>query len=203
VYHDVADNGEVVLEKLTECIKSGVPSFDLLLLDINMPILSGLEVIKYIRSDKNFKNIHVITVTGYTEERDITMYLEAGCDSYLSKPVKKQDFFDKVIPLMLKKHKINVKDVGIKKRKPISKSTPHILKLDEQKQIALRKILKQMKKNYVIFDPQEIRHLWEELKTIIPEENMSYYSEKITSAIKNYDDEILKKLIKEMEEAYV
>lgn len=204
VQYDIAGDGEAVIEKITESIKNKADRFDLLLLDIKMPKMSGLEVIKYIRTRSKFNELDVIAVTGYTQESNLALYLEAGCNGYLSKPVNKKDFFDKVIPLLLKKHNITEKaSTDTVQHASIKKPLALDFKLDQQKRMALRKILGQMKKSYEIFNPQEIQRLAEELKKIVPDEYMSYYLEKINFVIKNYDDEILRKLIVEMEEANV
>ncbi len=59
---------------------------DLILMDIKMPNMDGLEATREIK--KKFPEIPVIAQTAYAMENDEHLSLEAGCNSYLSKPIK-------------------------------------------------------------------------------------------------------------------
>jgi two-component system, OmpR family, KDP operon response regulator KdpE len=76
---DDARNGEAALEKLRES------RFDLVLLDINMPGMSGLDVCREIRSNSE---IAVIMLTVRDNESDTVEALDAGADDYVTKPFK-------------------------------------------------------------------------------------------------------------------
>ena len=76
---DVAENGLQVLEKL-----SG-NSYDMVLMDVQMPVMDGLQAAKEIRKNKN--PIPIIAVTAYAMQRDEGMCLKAGCDDFISKPI--------------------------------------------------------------------------------------------------------------------
>jgi PAS domain S-box-containing protein len=78
---DLAENGKVCLERLHK------KSYDLLLLDMQMPVMDGLETIRYIRRDPVLKSLYVIALTGHAMRGDRDKYIQAGCDDYLSKPV--------------------------------------------------------------------------------------------------------------------
>ncbi|MCK5169418.1 MAG: response regulator [Bacteroidales bacterium] len=58
---------------------------DLVLMDIKMPEMDGLEATKKIKKDKN--NIPIIALTAFAMENDEKMSLDAGCDAYISKPI--------------------------------------------------------------------------------------------------------------------
>lgn len=60
---------------------------DLILLDVMMPKLDGLEVCRRLQSDASLPFMPVIMVTAKAESKDIVTGLEAGCDEYLTKPV--------------------------------------------------------------------------------------------------------------------
>jgi two-component system, cell cycle response regulator DivK len=60
---------------------------DLILMDIQLPDVSGLEVTKWLKSDDTLKTIPVVAVTAFAMKGDAEMMLEVGCDGYISKPI--------------------------------------------------------------------------------------------------------------------
>jgi len=77
----VAEDGERALAKVHE----GLP--DLILLDIMMPKIDGLEVVKRLKADPSLPFIPVILVTAKASPKDIVAGLDAGGDDYLTKPI--------------------------------------------------------------------------------------------------------------------
>lgn len=69
---------------------------DLVLMDIQLPEVSGLEVIKWLKDDEELKNIPVIAVTAFAMKGDEDRIREAGCEAYLSKPISVANFLDVV-----------------------------------------------------------------------------------------------------------
>ena len=63
-----------------------------LLLDIKMPRMNGIEVLKAIRSDDKFKTIPVVILTSSREEPDLKKCYELGVNAYVVKPVNFKDF---------------------------------------------------------------------------------------------------------------
>ncbi len=59
----------------------------LLLLDINMPKMDGLEVLKRMKSDKVLKEIPVMILTTTDDPREVEACYKLGCDSYITKPI--------------------------------------------------------------------------------------------------------------------
>lgn len=65
-----------------------------ILLDIKMPKMDGIEVLRHIRSDPKFKYIPVIMVTSSREEKDLVESYKLGANSYVVKPVDIMQFID-------------------------------------------------------------------------------------------------------------
>lgn len=59
----------------------------LLLLDINMPKMDGIEVLKRMKSDKEYKEIPVIMLTTTDDPREVEACYKMGCNMYITKPV--------------------------------------------------------------------------------------------------------------------
>lgn len=66
------------------------------LLDVKMPKLNGLEVLKQIRSDPHFKHLPVVMVTSSREERDLVKSYQLGVNAYVVKPVGFKEFSDAI-----------------------------------------------------------------------------------------------------------
>ncbi|MCX5699006.1 MAG: response regulator [Candidatus Omnitrophica bacterium] len=85
-----AVSGQEALEKL-----SG-NQIDLILLDVMMPNMSGIEVLKKLRADEKTRLIPVVMVTVLKETQDKIKALEAGCDDFISKPFDKVELLARV-----------------------------------------------------------------------------------------------------------
>jgi len=84
-----AKNG---LEALKIC-NSG-QKIDLVLMDLKMPLMTGYQAVIEIR--KNFPNLPIIAQTAYAMPGDSKKALEAGCNDYISKPIKKHALMEKI-----------------------------------------------------------------------------------------------------------
>jgi two-component system chemotaxis response regulator CheY len=73
------------------------PSFDLALVDWNLPEMSGLEVVTELRSDPRFDGIRLLMVTTETEFDRVTQALKAGADEYIMKPFDRAMLLDKLV----------------------------------------------------------------------------------------------------------
>jgi two-component system cell cycle response regulator DivK len=69
---------------------------DLILMDIGLPGVSGIEVTKWIKEDDTLRHIPIIAVTSFAMKGDEEKILEAGCDGYISKPISVAKFIEKV-----------------------------------------------------------------------------------------------------------
>lgn len=88
-----AKDGESVLKKFE------AEDFDLVIMDINLPKIDGLEATKKIRSAKNKKsNIPIIGISGNAKNKPVSEFFDAGMNEYLQKPLD----YDKLIELVKK-----------------------------------------------------------------------------------------------------
>jgi two-component system cell cycle response regulator DivK len=69
---------------------------DLILMDIQLPEVSGLEVTKWIKEDDELRSIPVIAVTAFAMKGDEERIREGGCEAYLSKPISVAKFLETV-----------------------------------------------------------------------------------------------------------
>jgi signal transduction histidine kinase/DNA-binding response OmpR family regulator len=76
--------------------------FDIVLLDIHMPLLTGVDVIKKIRKNSNNPNnlTKVIAVTANVMENDLENYISSGFDDYMLKPFKENKLYNKICQLL-------------------------------------------------------------------------------------------------------
>jgi two-component system cell cycle response regulator DivK len=65
---------------------------DLIVMDIQLPQVSGLEVTKWIKADDDLKHIPVIAVTAFAMKGDEEKIREGGCEAYVAKPISVNDF---------------------------------------------------------------------------------------------------------------
>lgn len=92
----VVDNGKGALEALN------TKSFNLLLMDIQMPVMDGTSALKAIRKFEQNSGNHliVIAITAYASIGDQEKYLKMGFDGYLSKPIRTKELFDELVRIM-------------------------------------------------------------------------------------------------------
>lgn len=69
---------------------------DLILMDIQLPEISGLDVTRWIKEDNNISHIPVIAVTAFAMKGDEERMLRGGCEAYLSKPISVAKFLETV-----------------------------------------------------------------------------------------------------------
>lgn len=88
-----AENGEQGIK----LAKENIP--DLILMDIEMPVMDGMSAFKVIRADESTKNISVIALTSYAMKGDKEKFLAEGFNSYIAKPIDVKEFMK-----IVKKH---------------------------------------------------------------------------------------------------
>ena len=103
----LANNGEKGLKE------ARVLEPDLILLDLMLPGIQGIDVCRVIKSDANLKNIPIIILSALGQEEDIVKGLDAGADDYVSKPFS-LDILNARIKTVLRRFSTN-KDEDLKK----------------------------------------------------------------------------------------
>ena len=88
---DIAENGAVALEKL------GAHSYDLVLMDIQMPVMDGLEAAHEIRKTSD---IPIIALTANASIKEQDKCFEIGMNDYLAKPFKPEELYLKIMNIM-------------------------------------------------------------------------------------------------------
>ena len=73
---------------------------DLILMDIQLPEISGLEVTKWLKEDDELSSIPVVAVTAFAMKGDEERIREGGCEAYISKPISVSGFLDTIRRLL-------------------------------------------------------------------------------------------------------
>lgn len=85
-----AHNGEAALDALARRRP------DLILMDVQLPKLSGLEVTRRVRTDPSLAQIPIIAITSFALSGDDRLALDAGCNAYVAKPFRPRDLLEMI-----------------------------------------------------------------------------------------------------------
>ena len=96
VVRDGAEAVEYILCKGRHASRDPADTPQVILLDLNLPFLGGLEVLRTIRSDQYAKLLPVVVLTSSKEEEDLVASYALGANSYVRKPVDFQQFLEAV-----------------------------------------------------------------------------------------------------------
>jgi two-component system chemotaxis response regulator CheY len=92
-----AANGQEAMERLS----SGTPLPDVALVDWNMPVMNGIELVQALRADARFAALCIVMVTTETELSQVVRALETGANEYVMKPFTKDVLREKLELLQL------------------------------------------------------------------------------------------------------
>ncbi|MDY6878875.1 MAG: response regulator [Desulfatiglans sp.] len=69
---------------------------DLILMDIQMPVMDGIDATKLLKEDPATKEIKIIALTAYAMKGDDSVAIVAGCDGYMTKPIDTKEFVNDI-----------------------------------------------------------------------------------------------------------
>jgi len=86
----LAENGKMGLES------ARINSPDLIILDVMMPVMNGVQTLTALKSDKNLKSIPVIMLTAQSAESAVVEGFHLGADDYITKPFRTKEFVARI-----------------------------------------------------------------------------------------------------------
>lgn len=91
-----AENGQQALELL----ESAEKPIDLILLDLEMPLMDGFEFLDSVKANPRFKSIPIIVLTSVTQKERMIQAIRSGAKQYLTKPFTSEELLTKVIDVL-------------------------------------------------------------------------------------------------------
>jgi two-component system sensor histidine kinase/response regulator len=91
---DVAENGQVSIEKLNK------RAYDIVLMDMQMPVMDGVTATRELRKDERFKDLPILAMTANVMDTDIEKCREAGMWDHIGKPIDPDELFGKLVKWM-------------------------------------------------------------------------------------------------------
>jgi DNA-binding response OmpR family regulator len=85
-------DGQAVIDFLSDSECSAETTHMMVLLDLNMPILDGFQVLQWLRANEHTQKIPVVVLTTTDDSREKARCFELGCDMYLTKPLDYEQF---------------------------------------------------------------------------------------------------------------
>ncbi|HMK75038.1 MAG TPA: response regulator transcription factor [Thermodesulfobacteriota bacterium] len=165
-----------------------VNEYDLIVLDLMIPKIDGLEVLKRIRGNRN--NIPILVLTAKDSLEDIVRGLDAGCDDYLTKPFEFLEFLARIRAL-LRREKLD--------KEPVLKIADLTLSLVTHKVMRKGKEIELTAKEYSLLEyfmrnPDKVL-----TRTMISEHVWDYHFDSVTNVIDVYVNYLRRKIDREFE----
>ncbi len=152
----IADNGKDALRQYIE------KKPDVIILDIRMPIIDGLEVAKQIR--KSDEKTPIIMLTGYSDKELLLNAVNLKLEEYIIKPIDFKKFnetIDKLIERLNKKNLINIREnIVWDTKNELLSCEDNIIKLTKKEQLVINLLIKNI--NKFVQNNNMIYHIWED-----------------------------------------
>jgi heavy metal response regulator len=179
---DIAHDGE------TGLYMSEINEYDLIVLDLMIPKMDGLEVLKRIRGRKN--NVAVLVLTAKNSVEDIVRGLDSGCDDYLTKPFEFIEFLARIRALLRrekgdKEPLLNVEDLTL------SLVTHKVTRKGKEIDLTSKEY---SLLEYFMRNPNKVL-----TRTMISEHVWDYHFDSLTNVIDVYVNYLRKKIDKDFE----
>ena len=117
-FMDVADNGKIAVEKVNDSLKD--EAYDVVLMDLQMPVMDGYTSTKEIRKDSRFKDLPIIAMTADAMSGVRDKVLDVGMNDYVTKPINPDELFSTLVKWI----KPSVRDQVSWKRETVSDQKP-------------------------------------------------------------------------------
>ena len=183
----LAENGEEGVRKTMELRPN------LILMDMHMPVMDGMEATKQIRKTDEIKTTPIVAVSADAFQDQQKQALAIGIDGYITKPIN----FTKLMPYFIKYLEVDTKTSGTPTKKPQSMEVA-LDDLTEESQIALRNVLSGMKE-IPIFNSKEILKELQAVREIFENnEKNTALLEKIEDAVYEGEEEDYQSLLQKI-----
>lgn len=182
-----ASNGKEAIELL----KDKKP--DLILMDIKMPILDGIEASKIIKKDNRYKDIPIIALTASVRAKKLEQLNELF-SGYLTKPVGNDTLIEEISRFI--PHKVNKEEIIKSNEKPL-KIDEHIKDIfKDEFQKSLKDYWKEASQGCSLEDIQEFTNRLDNFAKIYKQNSLKQFVKSLNIAIENFDIESIESLIK-------
>jgi len=186
----IVSNGKEVMEALEK------KRFDILLLDIQMPVMDGMETIKQIRGIPAYNSLWVIALTAYAIKGDEERFLAAGCDDYISKPIDKESFYRKI------SQAARDKGLSVHSAMPGEEARIDLDSLSRAEKERLGAILSRMEDELHAFFPEKIHELADEIRAVREgSAPLKDLVKELKQLADDYNDEEIRRMINTMTRA--
>jgi signal transduction histidine kinase/FixJ family two-component response regulator len=189
----VAANGQEALDRLEEA------DFDLLILDMQMPVLDGMQTIERIRKNDRWKKLYVIALTGEAMPGDKEKFLQVGCNDYLAKPLELGKFYRKIYFLVADRFSLVIKENEGDNLPAQTFAARENFVITRELCFHIAQAIDVLQKNLKIFNPDQIRILAASFADFISIKEISNLQQELQQIAATFDDEALPQLIRKLE----
>lgn len=184
IISDGAENGLIGLQMMEK------ETYDFILLDMQMPVLSGPDTLKCMQKNGMLETIPVIAMTADAIVGHDKKYLDAGCKAYISKPFTMDILQETIVSLL--PHLFTQKDL-LAASDLLNQSSQASLSMSERE--LLEHALKILEQNLNIFDPEELELLSEKMEKTSTDNRVLEFIETLKSCAASFEDTMIPELI--------